>query len=122
MKRPSLALVVAINRAVREADEWFDDEPDDLPRVKAVLVAAQAVQDPVVAAATLAFRLTRAQAFAEGNKRTALLVARWVLDHNGIDGAQVLPPDDRVLADLLVKAAMGVDVGREILDLFVSRS
>jgi hypothetical protein len=122
LKRPSLALVVAINRAVREADEWFDDEPDDLPRVKAVLVAAQAVQDPVVAAATLAFRLTRAQAFAEGNKRTALLVARWVLDHNGIDGAQVLPPDDRVLADLLVKAAMGVDVGREILDLFVSRS
>ena len=122
MKRPSLALVVAINRAVREADEWFDDEPDDLPRVKAVLVAAQAVQDPVVAAATLAFRLTRAQAFAEGNKRTALLVARWVLDHNGIDGAQVLPPDDRVLADLLVKAAMGVDVGREILDLFGSRS
>lgn len=122
MKRPSLALVVAINGAVREADEWFDDEPDDLPRVKAVLVAAQAVQDPVVAAATLAFRLTRAQAFAEGNKRTALLVARWVLDHNGIDGAQVLPPDDRVLADLLVKAAMGVDVGREILDLFVSRS
>ncbi len=122
MKRPSLALVVAINGAVREADEWFDDEPDDLPRVKAVLVAAQAVQDPVVAAATLAFRLTRAQAFSEGNKRTALLVARWVLDHNGIDGAQVLPPDDRVLADLLVKAAMGVDVGREILDLFVSRS
>ena len=122
MKRPSLALVVAINGAVREADEWFDDEPDDLPRVKAVLVAAQAVQDPVVAAATLAFRLTRAQAFPEGNKRTALLVARWVLDHNGIDGAQVLPPDDRVLADLLVKAAMGVDVGREILDLFVSRS
>jgi hypothetical protein len=122
LKRPSLALVVAINRAVREADEWFDDEPDDLPRVKVVLVAAQAVQDPVVAAATLAFRLTRAQAFAEGNKRTALLVARWVLDHNGIDGAQVLPPDDRVLADLLVKAAMGVDVGREILDLFVSRS
>jgi hypothetical protein len=122
LKRPSLALVVAINGAVREADEWFDDEPDDLPRVKAVLVAAQAVQDPVVAAATLAFRLTRAQAFSEGNKRTALLVARWVLDHNGIDGAQVLPPDDRVLADLLVKAAMGVDVGREILDLFVSRS
>ncbi len=114
--------MVAINGAVREADEWFDDEPDDLPRVKAVLVAAQAVQDPVVAAATLAFRLTRAQAFSEGNKRTALLVARWVLDHNGIDGAQVLPPDDRVLADLLVKAAMGVDVGREILDLFVSRS
>jgi hypothetical protein len=34
----------------------------------------------------------------------------------------VLPPDDRVLADLLVKAAMGVGVGREILDLFVSRS
>ena len=50
------------------------------------------------------------------------LVARWVLDQNGIDGARVLPPDDRVLADLLVKAAMGVDAGPEILDLFVSRS
>lgn len=122
MKHPNLALVVAINGAVREADEWFDDEPDDLARVKAVLEAAQAVHDPVVVAATLAFRLTRAQAFAEGNKRTALLVARWVLDHNGIDGARVLPPNDRVLADLLVKAAMGVDVGPEILDLFVSRS
>ena len=122
MKHPSLALVVAINGAVREADEWFDDEPDDLARVKAVLGAAQAVDDAVVVAATLAFRLTKAQAFAEGNKRTALLVARWVLDRNGIDGARVLPPDDRVLADLLVKAAMGVDVGLEILDLFVSRS
>jgi prophage maintenance system killer protein len=122
LKRPSLALVVAINGAVRKADEWFDDEPDDLARVKAVLGTAQAVDDPVVVAATLAFRLTRAQAFAKDNKRTALLVARWVLDRNGIDGARVLPADDRVLADLLVKAAMGVDVGPGILDIFVSRS
>jgi hypothetical protein len=65
---------------------------------------------------------TAAQAFAEGNKRTALLLARWVLDHNGIDGAKILPADDEVLADLLVKAVSGLDVEAAVLELFVSRS
>lgn len=55
----------------------------------------------------LACRLTRAQGFTEGNKRTGLLLARWILDRNDIDGAMLLPPDDRGFAGLLVRAASG---------------
>lgn len=117
---PSLRLVVAINAAVREPDEWFD-EPDDFDRISVVLARVGSIEEPVLAAATLAYRVARAQAFAEGNKRTALLVARWVLDHNGISGAQVLPGEDRVVADLLVKAASGVDVEADLVSLFRSR-
>jgi prophage maintenance system killer protein len=117
---PSFRHVVAINAAVREPDEWFD-EPDDVDRIEAVLARARAIEEPVLAAATLAYRIARAQAFAEGNKRTALLAARWVLDHNGINGAQVLPADDRTVADLLVKAATGIDVEAELVSLFRSR-
>ena len=61
---------MAFNRAVREEDEWFE-EPDDLPRVQRALNAIADVEDPVDAAAVLAYRGVRAQAFGEGNKRTA---------------------------------------------------
>ena len=111
---------MAINRAVRDHDEWFD-EPDDLDRVQRALNVAEEIDDPVRAAATLAFRITRAQGFTEGNKRTALLVAKWVLDRNGVDGRQIIPPEDRVLADLLIRAASGVDVEADIVDLFDGR-
>ena len=121
MRRPSLALAVAINRAVRGADEWFE-EPDDLPRLASSLRSIDEIDDPVVAAAMLAFRITRAQAFGEGNKRTALLLARWVLDHNGLDGATLLPPSDRELADLLVQAAAGTDVEEEVIRLLGGRT
>jgi len=77
LRRPSLPLALAINHVVREADEWFD-EPDDVNRVQQALAAIDDVDDPVAAAAVLAYRLTRAQAFGEGNKRTALLLARWL--------------------------------------------
>jgi prophage maintenance system killer protein len=60
------------------------------------------------------------QAFGEGNKRTALLLARWLLDRNGVDGAAVLPPD-REFGDLLVRAAAGNDVESEIVALLVAR-
>jgi prophage maintenance system killer protein len=116
LRRPSLALAVALNHATRQADEWFD-EPDDLERLERALRAIEGIDDPVTAAATLAFRVAFAQAFGEGNKRTALLLARWVLDRNGVDGAALLPADDRVLADLLVQAAAGNDVEQEIIDL-----
>lgn len=33
-----------------------------------------------------------------------------------------MPPDDRVLADLLVKAAAGVDVERQIVELLIERA
>jgi prophage maintenance system killer protein len=63
------------------------DEPDELDRVARALSALDLIEDPVEAAAVLAYRVARAPAFAEGNKRTALLVARRVLDRNGLDGA-----------------------------------
>ena len=44
---------MAFNRAVRGPDEWFE-EPDELERVERALAAIQDVEDPVVAASTLA--------------------------------------------------------------------
>ncbi len=66
--------------------------------------------------------MSRAQAFGEGNKRTALLLARWVLDHNGQDGAMLLPPDDRQLANLLIQAAAGANVEADIVSLLTDRA
>jgi prophage maintenance system killer protein len=120
LRRPSLALALAVNRVVRLRDEWFD-EPDDVQRVQNALASIADFDDPVAAAAALAYRLTRAQAFGEGNKRTALLLARWVLDRNGVDGSRLLRPDDREFADLLVKAASGRDVEDELIALLNSR-
>ena len=69
----------------------------------------------------LTSRIARAQGFTEGNKRTALLLARWILDRNGLDGAALVPSDDRELADLLVRAASGADVVEETFVLLKSR-
>ncbi len=121
MNRPSLELTVAINHAVRGPDEWFD-EPDDLDRVRRALDAVTEIDEPIRASATLAYRITRAQGFGEANKRTAFLVAKWTLDHNGVDGGRLIPPDDRQFADLLVKASMGRDVELEIVRLFRGRA
>lgn len=112
--------MVAINHVVRRDDEWFD-EPDELDRVARALAAIELIEDPVEAAAILAFRVARAQAFAEGNKRTALLAARWVLDRNGLEGAAFLPSDDREIGALLVKAASGQDVGADFVTLLSAR-
>ena len=120
MSRPSLEVAVEINRAVRADNEWFHD-PDDLDRVERAVNAISELTDAVEAAAVIAYRVTRAQGFAEGNKRTALLLARWVLDRNGLDGSRVIPPDDEQFADLLVKAASGTDVERKLIHLLVSR-
>lgn len=120
MRRPTLDLAIAFNRAVRQDDEGFD-EPDDLDRVERALGTIDHIDDPVSAAAVLAYRLTWTQGFEEGNKRTALLLARWILDQNGLDGTTFLPPDDRAFADLLVKAASGVDAEAEIVALLDGR-
>jgi prophage maintenance system killer protein len=120
LKRPSLQLLLAINRSVRRDDEWFD-EPDDLERASRTLESIDDVDDPVTAAAVLAFRVAHAQAFGEANKRTAMLLALWILDRNGLDGSQLLPPTDRDFADLLIKAAAGRDVQAEMVDLLRSR-
>lgn len=70
MIRPSLELAIAVNEAVREEDEWFD-EPDDLERLAAALASISSMEDPLEAAAVLVYRVTRAQAFGEASKRTA---------------------------------------------------
>jgi len=120
LRRPSLDLAVAINRAVREHDEWFD-EPDEFDRVQRALAAIDAIDEPVEAAAVLACRVARAQGFTEGNKRTGLLLARWVLDRNGVKGTALLPPDDRQFAEFLVKAASGLDVEDQAVALLDRR-
>ena len=74
-----------------------------------------------MAAGVLAYRVARAQGLAEGNKRTALLLARWLLDNDGVDGGQILPHDDRVIADLLVRAASGTVVEEEITSILDPR-
>ncbi len=121
MRKPDLRLAVAINKRVRGNDEWFD-EPDDLDRVESALRSLDRLVDPVEAAAVLAFRVTPAQGFAEGNKRTALLLSKWVLDNNGREGRQIIDPDDLGLADLLVKAASGQDVEADIIRYFADRA
>jgi prophage maintenance system killer protein len=120
LRRPSLELAVAINRLVRHDDEWFD-EPDELDRLQRALDAIGSIDDPITAAAVVAFRVARPQAFGEGNKRTAFLLAKWVLDRNDEDGAAFLPADDREFAALLVKAASGLDVEEDIIRLLRRR-
>lgn len=117
MIRPTLDIAVEFNRSVRESDEWFD-EPDELDRVESALVSTESLDDPLEVAATIAYRVTRAQGFTEGNKRTALLLAIWTLDRNGLDGSAIVPADDRELADLLVDAAAGRDVHAGISEYF----
>jgi prophage maintenance system killer protein len=119
--RPSLELAIAVNSAIREHDEWFDD-PDDLDRIQRTLATTESIDEPIHLAAAICFRVARAQAFGEGNKRTALLLGRWVFDRNGIDGARVLAADDRVVAGLLVRAAAGEDTELQMVDLFRERA
>ena len=117
---PSLELIVAFNASVRHNDEWFD-EADDLDRIVRILDNLQTAIDPIVAAAVATSRITRAQAFTEGNKRTALLVGRWILDRNDFDGGSMIPPDDFELANLLLDAARGADTDEKVVALFKFR-
>lgn len=65
--------------------------------------------------------IARAQVFGEGNKRRALLLGRWVLDRNGIDGGRLLPTTDPELVDLLLRAARGMDVSQALTSLLTQR-
>ena len=60
MIRPSVGLAVAINRVLRQPDEWFD-EPDDLDRLSRAVSAIDNIADPVEAAAVLAHRVAQAK-------------------------------------------------------------
>jgi len=121
LRRPSLDLAVAINRAVRSPGERSEG-PDELHRVQAALDALHGVDDPLAGAARVAARVARAQGFAEGNKRTALLLAAWTLDHNGVEATRILPPEDRVVPTLLVRASMGADVEAALGAVLAERS
>jgi hypothetical protein len=55
-------MAVAFNRLARQDDEWFD-EPDELDRLQRALDAIADIDDPRIAAAVLAYRAARAQAF-----------------------------------------------------------
>jgi len=121
---PTLDEVIACNEAVREPDETSSSaDDDDLDLVERALEHARNVVDPIEAAATLAFEITRAQGFYEGNKRTAVLITRWFVGVNTtIDPDRLIPPDDRELADILIRAARGDRVSDEILALLRSRA
>jgi prophage maintenance system killer protein len=93
----------------------------DLDRVQRALDSIAGINDVVQAAAVLAYRVAWAQGFGEGNKRTALLLARWLLDRNGEDGLRFLPAEDRAVADLLVAAAAGHNVEAELTELLLTR-
>ena len=92
-----------------------------LHRPRQSLAAVDDVDDPVVTAERIAFRVTRARAFGEGNKRTALLLAKWTPDRNGLDGPTRIAWDDYALADLLVEASAGSDVEGHIMSLLAPR-
>jgi hypothetical protein len=52
-------------------------------------------QIPLTWRAALAFELTSAQGFHEGNKRTAALIARWFIRTNTrLDPDQIIEPDE----------------------------
>ena len=50
-----------------------------------------------------------------------MLVGRWILDRNGLDGAKYIQENDVELAQLLLQAARGADVSREVVELLDSR-
>jgi prophage maintenance system killer protein len=120
---PSLDEVIACNEAVRGPDESSTSaDDDDLDRVARALERARAESDPVDAAAALAYEITAAQGFYEGNKRTAALLARWFLGVNtDLDVDALIPADDLAFADLLIAAARGETVGEEIRVLLRER-
>jgi hypothetical protein len=121
---PTLEEAIACNEAVREPNEISPSaDDDDLDRVGQALLRAQAETDPIEAAASLAYELTFAQGFYEGNKRTAVLLARWFIAENtDCDPDLVIPPNDHRLGDLLIAAAQGEHVANEIRTLLTERT
>lgn len=119
--RPTLDLIVGINASVRSPDEFFDDE-DDLYRVERILETLADVSDPVSLAGLLMSRLARSQAFTEGNKRTAVAVAYFVLETNGYSPEEYLPPHDVDITHYLLLAARGENVEQAILDAMASNA
>lgn len=124
MRFPTLEEAIACNEAVREPNEASPSaDDDDLERVQQALLRAETRTDPIEAAASLAYEITFAQGFYEGNKRTAVLLARWFIAENtDRDPDELIPPDDQRLGDLLVAAARGERVAEEIRTLLTGRT
>jgi prophage maintenance system killer protein len=94
-----------------------------LDRVAEALRRAGSRRDPIDVAAALAYEIAAAQGFYEGNKRTALVIARWYLRENTeLNPAVIVLPDDRDLGDLLIKLARGDDVATNIEELLRARA
>jgi prophage maintenance system killer protein len=106
---PTLEEVIACNEAVRGPDEVSPGaDDDDLELVRRTLQRVQSEPDPVDAAAALLYEIVATQAFFEGNKRTAVIIARWFIRQNtNIDPDELIQPDDRELGALLVRTARG---------------
>jgi hypothetical protein len=67
-------------------------------------------------------QLVVAQGFFEGNKRTAVIIARWFIRENtDIDPDELIRPDDRELGGLLVRTARGERIEAEIRALLHRR-
>ena len=124
MKFPTLDEIIACNEAVREPDEASPSaDDDDLDRVARALERAKTETDPVEAAAALAFEIAYAQGFYEGNKRTAILIARWFIATNTtLDPDVLIPPDDHEFGDLLIAAARGEQTDDAIRGLLLRRA
>jgi hypothetical protein len=45
-----VAFVIETNKVVRDRDEWFDDDPDDIPLLQRVLARIVEDGDPLVTA------------------------------------------------------------------------
>lgn len=121
---PDLEEIIACNEAVREPDEASPSaDDDDLDRVARALERARTETEPVEAAAALAFEIAYAQGFFEGNKRTAVLIARWFIATNtALDPDVVIPRDDHELGDLLIAAARGEQTDDAMRDLLRRRA
>lgn len=119
--RLTVDLLVAINEQLRAPDEFFD-EKDELNRIERVLQRTDEISDPVLLAGALMSRVARSQAFTEGNKRTALAAAHFVLTANGFDPEMYLPPNGTQIRDCLVRAARGEDVEEEVIAVMTSNA
>jgi prophage maintenance system killer protein len=124
LRFPTLEEAIACNEAVREPNEVSPSaDDDDLERVERALLRAGEHSDPIAAAASLAYEVTFAQGFYEGNKRTAVLLARWFIAQNtDLNPDLLIPPDDHSLADLLVAAARGEHVADDLEALLSERA
>jgi len=124
LRFPTLEEAIACNEAVRESSEVSTTaDDDDLDRVDRALRRAASQRDPIEAVASILYEITAAQGFYEGNKRTAVLLARWLIGINmSIEPDALIPPDDERLGDLLIATARGDDTYRALRELLIERA